>query len=549
MIGEFVLYDSKGNPIKPDKARLNQEVASPGLFGVRSIWRDSTALGLNPVVLARLLQAAGHGDTAAYLTLAEEMEERDLHYASVIGTRKRAVTRLPLNVEAAADDSQSVKIADSVRTLVKQTSFRGLMADALDALGKGFSVTEIIWDTTKTPWMPKRYAWRDPRFFIFDQADMQQIRLRDEADPINGVGLDPYKFVVHVPKLKSGIPIRGGLAYLACWAWLFKNFTVRDWMAFSEVFGMPIRLGKYGPGATPDEIDVLKMAVANIGVDAAAVIPQSMMVEIVAQNAKGGESPFRMAADWFDSQISKGVLGQTATTQGTPGKLGGDDAQKEVRQDIKDSDAEQLEETLNRDLVVPFVILNFGPQKEYPRLTLREPDAEDLGALVSALEKLVPLGLKVEQSVVRDKLGLPDPAEGAELLAVQRPEPVAPEENGLEDQQPDNKETAPVDKNDQSGQKAVNAETPGLNPGAGFTPEQQALENLADSVIRQAAEAMKSNEDKLLAVIMESSSYEEMIRKVLELYPDLGMDAVTGGLERAMLNAGLFGRWAVANEM
>jgi phage gp29-like protein len=244
-----------------------------------------------------------------------------------------------------------------------------------------------------------------------------------------------------------------------------------------------------------------------------------MMIEIIEQNAKGGESPFRLAADWFDSQISKGVLGQTATTQGTPGKLGSDDAQKEVRQDIKDSDAEQLEETLNRDLVIPFVILNFGPQKEYPRLTLKEPESEDLKVLVESLEKLVPLGLKVEQSVVRDKLGLPDPADGAELLAVQRPEPVAQEENGLEIKQPEEKEPSP-------GQKAVNAEMSGpvsrSGQGSGFTPEQQALENMADSVIRQAAEAMKANEDKLLAVIMESSSYEEMI------------------LERAMLKAGLF---------
>lgn len=548
MAKEIVLYDSTGNPIKPDKSRLNQELASPGVFGVRSIWRDSIVPGLTPVVLARLLQAAGHGDTTAYLTLAEEMEERDLHYASVIGTRKRAITRLPVNVEAAGDDSQSVKIADSVRTLVKQTSFRGLMTDALDALGKGFSVTEIVWDTSKTPWMPKRYAWRDPRFFVFDLEDMQQIRLRDEADPVNGIALDPYKYITHIPKLKSGIPIRGGLAFLACWAWLFKNFTVRDWMAFSEVFGMPIRLGKYGPGATPDEIDILKMAVANIGVDAAAVIPQSMMVEIIEQSAKSGESLFRITADWFDAQMSKGILGQTATTQGTPGKLGGDDAQKEVRQDIKDSDAEQLEETLNRDLVIPFVILNFGPQKEYPRLTLKEPDAEDLGVLVSALEKLVPLGLKVEQSVIRDKLGLPDPAEGADLLAVQRPEPPKPEETAMDEQSPEAGKQTPENPADEK--KAGNQKTAANTEmkGSEFTPEQQALEGLADTVIKQAAAGMKANEDKLMAVIMESSSYEEMIRKVLELYPDLDMDVVTGSLERAMLNAGLFGRWAVGNE-
>lgn len=533
----IVLYDSQGNPIKPDKTRLNREIAAPSLMGVRSIWRDAVVPGLTPVSLARLLQDAGAGETTAYLTLAEEMEEKDLHYASVIGTRKRAVTRLPIQVEAAADDSTSVKIADAVRALVKQTAFRELLTDAMDAIGKGFSVTEILWNTAKIPWTPARYAWRDPRFFVFDQNDMQQIRLKDLADPIHGIPLDPYKFIVHTPKLKSGIPIRSGIAFLACWAWLFKNYTVRDWMAFAEVFGMPIRLGKYGKDAEPKDIDILKLAVANIGVDMTGVFPESMMIEIIEQNAKNGENLFRTTADWFDSQISKGVLGQTATTQGTPGKLGNDDVQNEVRQDIRDSDAEQLEETLNRDLVIPFVILNFGPQAEYPRLTLKEPDADDLTLLVEALEKLVPLGLEVEQSVIRDKLGLPDPAKGAKLLS-STPPPV--ETPNLET--PDLVVSTPPQAPAMNAERHANAEAPR------FTPEQQALEDLADRAIEEAAAGMKANEAALLAAIMESQSYEEAIEKLLEQFPALSMDALTGAMEQAMLSAGLFGLWTAARE-
>ena len=518
---DIVLYDNRGNPIKPDKNRLKQEISAPSLMGVRSIWRDAVAPGLTPHALARLLQDAGMGETSAYLTLAEEMEEKDLHYASVIGTRKRAVTRLPVNVEAASDDAASVKIADAVRTLVKQSNFRGLMTDAMDAIGKGFSVTEMIWNTEKKIWTPASYEWRDPRFFTFDQNDMQEIRLKDMADPIHGIPLDPYKFIVHRPKLKSGIPIRSGVAYLACWAWLFKNYTIRNWMAFAEVFGMPIRVGKYGTGASTEEIDILKLAVSNIGVDAAAVIPESMMVEIVEQSARNGENLFKVTADWFDAQVSKGVLGQTATTQGTPGKLGNEDVQNEVRRDIRDADAEQLEETLNRDLVVPFVLLNFGPQEIYPRLTLKEPDAEDLTLLVEALEKLVPLGLEVEQSVIRDKLGLPDPDKGAKLLTASPP-PVEPTMNR---------------------ERQANAEA-----SAKFTPEQEALEDLADRALETAAAGMAANEAALLQIILESQSYDEAIEKLLERFPTLSTDTLTGALEQAMLSAGLFGQWTAEQE-
>ena len=47
----------------------------------------------DPSAAAGLLASAAAGDATAYLTLAEEMEERDLHYRCEIGKRRLAVTR------------------------------------------------------------------------------------------------------------------------------------------------------------------------------------------------------------------------------------------------------------------------------------------------------------------------------------------------------------------------------------------------------------------------------------------------------------------------
>jgi phage gp29-like protein len=233
---------------------------------------------------------------------------------------------------------------------------------------------------------------------------------------MDGVELAPYKFLVHTPRIKSGIPIRGGYARLAAWAYMCKGYTLKDWLAFAEVFGMPLRLGKYGSGAKKEDIDILKMAVANLGTDAAAVFPQSMEIELVEASKSGSTDFFERLAQYLDNQVTKGILGQTATTQGTPGKLGNEEAQNEVRHDFRDDDAEQLEETLQRDLVVPFVDLNFGPQQNYPQIQLRAPQREDIAGLSESLSKLVPLGLRVSASVIRDKLGLPDPDEDEEIL-------------------------------------------------------------------------------------------------------------------------------------
>ena len=443
-----MIYDHLGRPVKTQT--LTEEVAAPSLTGIRSVWDATVASGLTPSKLAGLLQRAAEGDIAEYLTLAEEMEERDLHYRCEISKRKLAVAALPITVEAASDNPNDVQLADEVRALAKQAGFRSLLKDLLDALGKGFSVCEILW-SRGAKWTPRAYEWRDQRFFTFDRASQRQIRLLDETNVADGIELAPFKFISHLPHLKTGIPIRGGIARVAAWAWMCKNYTVKDWLAFAEVFGMPLRVGKYQPGASKDDIAILKAAVANLGSDAAAVIPESMLIEFIeSAKATGGHELFNKLADWLDAQVSRGILGQTATTQGTAGKLGNEDAQAEVREDIRDDDASQLSETINRDLIRPFIDLNWGPQPQYPELIIKAVEPEDTQLLVTALEKLVPLGLKVEQSVVRDKLGLPDPEEGAECLGTPQPAE-QPNDPAVEDptEEPANPEPPKSAKNSQ----------------------------------------------------------------------------------------------------
>lgn len=417
MAEESRIVGPDGRPIR--KQTLTREVAAPSLTGIRQTWEGRTvASGLTPERLVALLQSAAEGEHRDYLTLAMEMEERDLHYFSVLATRKLAVGGLAPEVEAASDTSRDAEIADAVRELVRRPEFGVAVDDSLDALGKGFSAVEILWDRSERQWWPADYRWRDQRHFVFDREDGRTLRMLDEQDTMFGVPLPPYKFIVHVPRIKSGLPVRRGFARLAAVAYMCKAYTVTDWVAFAEVFGMPLRIGRYGPSATTDDIQTLVNAVANLGTDAAAVLPESMRVEFEeAGNRQGAADLFRGLAEFMDKQMSKAILGQVATTEGTPGRLGNDDAQDEVRRDIQRADATQLGDTLSGHLVRPFVDLNFGPQQAYPRVTFPVHEPEDLKALADALERLVPLGIGAGKSWARSKFGIPDPQEGDELLA------------------------------------------------------------------------------------------------------------------------------------
>lgn len=88
-----------------------------------------------------------------------------------------------------------------------------------------------------------------------------------------------------------------------------------------------------------------------------AVIPDSMIIDIIESKTTSGTSEvYEKIAEWSDKQLSKLVLGQPASAEGTPGKLGDSQDQQAVRQDILKADVRQLEQTMNRDLVIPYEI-------------------------------------------------------------------------------------------------------------------------------------------------------------------------------------------------
>ncbi len=414
----MAIVDQFGRPIP--RTALRKEQGAPTVSGVRRPSYDAIADGLTPLRLATLLRESVEGDPESYFILAEAMEERDLHYAGVLGIRKRQVAGLEITVEAVSDSAEDVRDADLVREVIERPSFQDELIDILDAIGKGISATEIVWDTSEGQWRPSALKWRDPRFFDFAD-DRETLLLRDDAGL---VPLRPFTWIVHQGKAKSGLPIRGGLARAVAWGYLFKSFTVKDWAIFAEAYGQPLRLGKYGPDATEDDIAKLVQAVTSIGADFAAVVPASMSVDFIKAEISGSHELYEKRADWLDRQTSKVVLGQTATTDAQAGGYAVGKVHDGVREDIEVADARQLGATLMRDLVQPVVVLNHGPRKAYPKLRIGRPDQVDTDKLVANVVKLVPLGLRVGMSTMRDKLGIPDPAPDEEVLTPARVAPV-----------------------------------------------------------------------------------------------------------------------------
>lgn len=402
-----------GKPVDLDEL-YGEPRAGPTLTGVRSPISGHPADGLTPSRLAAIHRAAANGDALRYLELAEDIEERDLHYAAVLGTRKRQVAQLPINVEAASDDPEHVKHADFIREWLADGVLEGALFDLFDAIGKGFSILEITWSTTPKRIEPAELTYRPQRWFALDDLSLDEPML-DEAGRKEPLG--SHRFVVHRHRSKSGLTIRSGLARVASWAWMYKAFTLRDWAIFVQNYGAPIRVGRYDQSASEEEKGVLWRAVANIAGDCAAIIPKSMEVEFVElKNAATNAEVYEKRADWMDRQVSKLVLGQTATTDAIAGGHAVGQEHRLVQEDLERSDAKLGSNTVTRQLAQPMIAFNFGPQEKYPKVVIGRPDELPVEKLVEAVYKLGPLGLTVEASQIRDRLGVTEAAEGAELI-------------------------------------------------------------------------------------------------------------------------------------
>ena len=520
------LLDQYGNPL--NTSDLKKPFAPPTLGGVRSVISGDPADGLTPYRLSSLLKDAGEGEPEAYFELAENMEERDPHYSAVLSTRKRQVAQLPITVEAASDDKEHVKHADFIRAWLDRGILRAALIDILDAVGKGYSILEIEWGAEENTWLPKKLTARPQRWFKLRQDDCETLVLRDGSKDID---LPAAQFIVHKHAAKSGITVRGGLARVAAWAWMYKSYTLKDWAIFVQNYGMPIRIGKYGNAATPDEIKVLWKAVKNVAGDMAAIIPDNMQVELVDIAAKGTTVDlYERRADWMDRQVSKLVLGQTTTTDAVSGGHAVAKEHRLVQEDIERSDAAILSATLNQQLIPNLIAFNFGPQKNYPKLNIGRPDEVPLDQVIEALSKTT---VTVEASWLRDRIGAPDPAKDAELVCGRG----SGAQSLFDDKAGEQNEHLNVAK------KLDGILSNRFNRNA---PE-PIIERLMERVENDTAGALAGLTDEIRKVIMTSDSFAEMSERLLQLKLDPA--DMARAMAQGMALSNLVGQAALIDEI
>lgn len=523
-----MLIDIHGNPLKSTKQLEQQQTDESQLAHLHQHIDEHPTSGLTPTRLATILKEAESGHLISQMELAEDILEKDAHVYCEVEKRRKALLCVEWDIipprdatDAEIEDAQMIK-----QSLEDSMLLDDAILEMADGIFKGFSCLEIKWGKDNNQWVIDDLLFRPQSWFQLNPENREQIMLRDNS--LLGAALQPFGWVVHQHKAKSGYLGRAGLVRQIAWPFLFKNLSVRDLAEFLEIYGLPLRLGKYPSGASKEEKATLLRAVMSIGHNAGGIIPKGMELDFHSA-AVGGAEPFEAMISWCEKSQSKAIIGGTLTSQAdgksSTNALG--NVHNEVRLEFRNSDLKQIAATITRDIVYPLYVMNgstYQSERRLPRFEFNLVEPDDMKSVADSLPALVGLGARIPVNWLHDRLQIPIADKDEAILGTPTVELAKPKQAEL---------------------VALSAKAT-LHKIKQLSDEQDAPSQFAKQLGAQMSDNLDAMNQAIYQLVEQANSLEELQTLLADTH--LSLDDVTELMAQAMATSELAGRADVANE-
>ena len=520
------IVDQFGRPFKAQKTPERRPLAAAPLTDA---WREYVANGLTPIKLANMLKEADAGDVRRQAELFDQIEERDGHIIGEIGKRKNVILDVAYQFTPATDDARDAKIADAAQEMLDNiTDWADVMVSLQDAVGKGFSALELEWDSSEGQAVVRDLNFIEQKRLLFTDGSgilSRTPRLITDYDSM-GTEIPAWKTILHQYGGKSGHPTRSGIHRICAWWYLFKNYAIKDWVVFCEVYGMPLRLGKYDPGASDADKDALEIAVRVLGSDAAGIISKSTDIEFIT-GSKGSVSAdlYKDLASFGNKEISKAILGATLTADvDGKGSYAASNTHNEVRLDLMRADARAVAATVRNQLIRPWVGFNYGWDTPVPRYAPNFKESEDLERKAKVVDTLADR-IDIPCAWIREEFGIPAPEEGEECL------------------RPKTANTAPL-----TARASVPGHVVAKTANLPQNEETDPLEGYLSRMERDSDPMIQGMLKPIKKIIAGAQTLEEVRDRLIDAYTDMDAGELGALIQQAMATAELIGRYEVKTD-
>lgn len=423
-----------GGPPSPPNADAVVEMKQPAPNTVAAATKEGAAVAPWPLIdkyptiigsalslayLSACYRLALTGHRREYVDALSELIERDPHLYAVLMQRTLTACGARLIVQARNDTKRAKKLAVEVqRMLDAMIGLRQSLATLIfSGLYYGIGGCEIDWQPverrsrkgTKVGWEPRklefihsrRLAYPDPGSWDLRIWDQGQVIGNDLRAPTNGLfGLRvadyPGKFVIFSPQLHADYPTREGVGRIVAFWSALKTMGARGAAQYVERYAKPWAVATYATtssgipraaeaSASNNDVGAANAALAALGTGslAGAVVPDS--IKLVLQQITGSRSAIGHK-DWLDicnREMSKGVLGQTDTTDSGAGSRARASVAKRGSDQIARLDVMLIADSLQSGLVDWIVRYNEpAAYDDRPILTLAiDPEPDPYGII------------------------------------------------------------------------------------------------------------------------------------------------------------------------
>jgi len=282
----------------------------------------------------------------------------------------------------------------------------------------GFVLCEVQWTSVEDEevgevWTPYLKIWH-PSYVYYDMGVRRYVAITQEGNVYIDPS-DPHWFLF-TPFGEYRGWLRGAVRSCAA-PWLGRNFTLRDWMRYCEVHGLPIKLiDAPAQSNAPDKARMFSQ-VRNMGAQTTILLPQQGVGGTVQDGTKWDVRLLEAKDEaWAcfpglkrdcDMSIQLAIRGTNLTSEIQGGSYAAAQVHSDEDSSYADSDSRKLCASATK-LFRLFCAYNFADADLCPSLRLEPPDKQDKTMLAqsqlnvaNSYKTLIDMGVPAESIDVR----------------------------------------------------------------------------------------------------------------------------------------------------
>lgn len=378
--------------------------------------------------------SAGNGQPQCLIEIFRWVRRMDVVLEGAIEDRLFSLVGLEWDVVPATDrlDAEALELdpekakeaaAFCKRQLSMLDSFNGFLRHNAEGMLNSIGVTEIVWKTEGKHHEIQELVCIEPTALWADFDDPSQIRVAGgENDNFGELLTDhPNAFVVHWPKRIGPSPWGGGIMSGASALAISKKYGWNWFLRYTELFGVPARIGIFPNNANPDDKAKMEDALKSVGAELWGAFPDGFRVELL-EAARGGEGTAHeklidTVDKWYSIWLRGGQLNAEVSESGG-GAFALGQVHERVAERLRRADQEAESATIRDQLLAPMIEMSPLAGSPVPFFVRKPLENVDRLAEAQLIGAALGNGMEIERKFAHDRLGIPMPegSQGDELL-------------------------------------------------------------------------------------------------------------------------------------